>query len=116
MAATMIDQAKEVLRGSKVFKSEADVKKQVKELLDHPDIWWYMPVMNGYGVQGVPDFLGAVKPGRMFGIETKFGKGKLSAWQEKQIRALRLVGVPVWVVSEKNFAAFVAEFMEWMGG
>ena len=97
------------------MKSERDVKAKVKELLEHPDIWWYMPVMNGYGVQGVPDFLGAHKS-KMFGIETKFGKGKLSAWQEKQIHALRLVGVPVWVVSEKNFDSFVTDFMEWMGG
>lgn len=37
--------------------------------------WYYMPANNGYGVSGIPDFMGHCR-GRYFSIETKPpGKG-----------------------------------------
>jgi len=36
---------------------EGRVKDQIKKLLKARDIWYYMPVQNGMGVVGIPDFI-----------------------------------------------------------
>lgn len=95
------------------MKNESDVKKAVKKFLTECGAWWYMPVPSGYGVQGIPDFIGVYK-GRSFFIETKFGKGKLTEWQEKQIAALRAAGAKVWVVHDTTVQGFRGQFVAWM--
>lgn len=69
----------------KAMKNEADVKENVKRIFRAfaPDVWWFMPVASGYGVQGVPDFIACVH-GWFFGIETKFGDNKPSVHQRIQ--------------------------------
>ena len=91
------------------MRNEGDVKKEVKKFLATTNAWYFMPVPTGFGVQGVPDFVG-ILGGRGFFIETKFGRGKLTEWQEKQIAAIRRAGGRVWVVNEKNLADFVSVF------
>lgn len=95
------------------MKKEADVKEAVRTLLRDADAWYYMPVPTGFGVMGIPDFLGAVN-GRMFAIETKFGNKKPTKLQAIQIDNLRRHKVPVWVVNDKNIAQFAAYFKEWV--
>jgi hypothetical protein len=49
---------------------EARVKEKVKKLLKARGAWFYMPVQNGMGKVGIPDFIGTYK-GLFFAIETK---------------------------------------------
>lgn len=60
---------------------EADLKDKVKKYLSNiPECWFYMPVPMGYGIRGIPDFVGCFQ-GLFFGIETKAPKGKETPWQ-----------------------------------
>lgn len=98
----------------KVFSNEGDVKDVVKKVLKElgPVCWWFMPPANGYGRAGIPDFVGAVD-GRMFCVETKFGTGKPTANQLREMTLAGVAGARVWVVNEKNVAEWTAEFMGW---
>lgn len=54
---------------------EGRLKRRVKEYIKSAgaplyDTWYYMPVQNGMGVVGIPDFIGCYR-GRFFAIETK---------------------------------------------
>lgn len=49
---------------------EGKLKKEVKRVLDKHKVWYYMPVQNGMGVTGIPDFV-CCDGGRFIGIETK---------------------------------------------
>lgn len=58
--------------------------------------WYYMPVSNGMGTHGIPDFIGHCD-GRFFAIEAKTETGKLSAFQAVQVDALRRTGAAIFV-------------------
>ena len=95
------------------MKNEGDVKKRVKDLLKvTPNCWWFMPPANGFGRSGIPDFVGHVN-GRFFSVETKFGKGKLTANQERETRAIEDTNGMVWVVNESNIDVWEATFKGW---
>lgn len=49
---------------------EARVKDKVKALLKERGAWYYMPVQNGMGKVGIPDFIGTYR-GLFFAVETK---------------------------------------------
>ena len=62
---------------------EADLKDKVKKYLSEiPNLFFWMPVPTGYGMRGIPDFVGCYR-GIFFGIETKAPKGKETPWQER---------------------------------
>ena len=86
---------------ARTYKNERDVKAEVKRILDSLDIWWYMPVQTGYGVRGIPDFVCCVR-GTFVGIETKFGKNKLSAWQERIKECIVSSEGEYFVINEDN--------------
>lgn len=55
---------------------EGRVKAAVKALLKKRGIWFYMPIQNGMGRVGIPDFICCCN-GRFLAIETK-APGKLN--------------------------------------
>lgn len=97
------------------MKSEKDVKAAVKKSLGNPVnfLWYYMPAANGFGTPGIPDFMG-ICYGHSFAIETKFGAGKRTAWQEKQAAAIEAAGGKYWLVNEKNVGDFTVSFAQFV--
>ncbi|MDE2344006.1 MAG: VRR-NUC domain-containing protein, partial [Betaproteobacteria bacterium] len=65
---------------------EAKVKAAIRKVLDAlaPDLWYFMPAMNGYGKRGVPDFVGCYH-GKFFAIEAKSVTGAVTPWQERTL-------------------------------
>lgn len=61
---------------------EAKVKVKVRKILDAADVYWYQPNAGMYGTSGIADFVGVVDS-VPFQIETKAGKGKMTALQRK---------------------------------
>lgn len=80
---------------------EGKVKNKVKALLKAHGIWYYLPVSNGMGVHGIPDFL-CCMAGRFLAIETKAGAGKCTALQEMQLTKLKEAGAIAFVINETN--------------
>lgn len=46
------------------------MKRDIKRVLAKYGVWYYMPVQNGFGRVGIPDFV-CVYHGRFMGIEAK---------------------------------------------
>lgn len=69
---------------------EGRVKNAVKKWLTERGFYYYMPVSNGMGRVGAPDFLVCAN-GRFVGIETKApGKrGNTTPNQDREIAAIR---------------------------
>lgn len=78
---------------------EGKVKKSVRQVLDGLGAYYVMPVTGGFGRQGAPDFLVCLE-GKFFGIETKAGKGKLTALQEMNLKKIIDCGGVALVVRE----------------
>ena len=72
--------------------------------------WFHMPVSNGMGVHGIPDFIGHYK-GRFFAIETKTRGKKPTERQEHQLRALSLTGAKAFVVDSEESLERVKEWV-----
>lgn len=82
---------------------ERKVKNGVRLVLDRLGAYYVMPVTNGFGKQGAPDFLVCLK-GKFFGIECKAGKGKTTALQELNLQHIRDAGGVALVVYEDDVA------------
>ena len=80
---------------------EGKVKKAVRQVLDGLGAYYVMPVTGGFGRQGAPDFLVCLE-GKFFGIETKAGKGKLTALQEMNLKKIIDCGGVALVVREDD--------------
>jgi hypothetical protein len=80
------------------MKAEAKVKTDIRAYLDKLDrCWYFMPVPTGFGVRGLPDFIGVYR-GRFFGIEAKAEHGKPTLWQIRVGEAITMAG-GVWVLA-----------------
>ena len=77
------------IRKHKTYMRESDVKDDIKKILDKHGVWYFMPSMNGYGRAGIPDFICCVK-GNFMAIEAKFGRGKASAHQARELADIQM--------------------------
>lgn len=83
---------------------EGKVKDAVKEILNHtPNCWYYLPVQNGMGQAGIPDFICCIR-GKFLAIETKSKNTsrKLTALQAKQIALINTASGTAVVINEDN--------------
>ena len=94
---------------------EGRVKDKVKALLKAMGIWYYMPMQNGYGVVGIPDFICCWK-GRFMVIETK-APGKVTNTTANQKRVLGQIdaalGLTLVVDSVDELESFLKRNGEW---
>ena len=69
---------------------EGRVKADVKKLLKARGIWYFMPMQNGFGVVGIPDFI-CCWEGRFLAIETKAPgqRGNTTANQDRRLQEIR---------------------------
>lgn len=81
------------------MKSEKDVKKQVKRILDKHDWFWWMTPANGFGKSGISDFC-ALKNGTFLAIETKFGGNKPTPLQIAYLNSIRAHDSLAFIVDE----------------
>jgi hypothetical protein len=96
----------------RTLTTEKDVKAEVKKLLTRHKWFWWMPGANGFGAQGVADFL-ALRDGVFMAVETKFGKNKPSQLQRAFLESVAAEDGFGLVVTETTlpvFAAFLTAF------
>lgn len=83
------------------MKGEAKIKDAVKKMLTASGAYWYMPVSNGMGRVGAPDFMVCLN-GRFMGLETKApGKrGNTTPNQDRELADIRKAGGIALVVDD----------------
>ena len=103
---------------------EGHTKKLIDTLLDKYDIqpaskagtfenasgWYYKPGQSGFGVKGIPDYIGTYN-GLFFGIEAKAPGKRPSGFQKLQIKAIACTGAAVFVVDGPDS---LGVFEEWL--
>ena len=85
---------------------EGLVKDKVRLILkSYGDlVYYFMPIGGPFSRIGVPDIVGCIK-GKFIGIETKAGKGKPTALQEKNLINIMNTGGVAVLVNEKGIDA-----------
>lgn len=91
---------------------EAKVKAKVKKILDDRNAYYVMPVTNGYGNSGAPDFLVCYR-GKFIGIECKAGRGKVTELQQDNLNRIADNGGSALVINESNIDSLVEEFRKY---
>jgi hypothetical protein len=80
---------------------EGAVKRAVKKRLKELGVYYFMPVQNGLGRVGIPDFICCYK-GRFIAIETKRpgARDKTTPNQDREIAAINSAGGVAVVVDD----------------
>ena len=89
---------------------EAKVKVRVKKVLDEHKVYYFLPATGGYGRAGVPDIIACFN-GQFIAIETKAGKGKTTALQERELSRIAESGGVTFVINEDNLDDLGLYFM-----
>lgn len=93
----------------KIYKSEKDVKEQIKTLLKKRGWFYWMPPANGFGKVGIAD-LHALRAGVFLAVEAKFGKNKCSPHQKAFIQSILAEEGMAFVVSDRT----IQDFETWL--
>ena len=82
---------------------ESIVKAGVKKVLAEFGAWYYMPVQNGMGVSGIPDFIACID-GKFIAIETKAPgrENAVTAQQRKQLDGILANGGLALVITNPD--------------
>lgn len=79
------------------MNNEGDVKREIKKLLKRHGWWYFMPPANGFGTNGIPDFI-CLRNGIFLAIEAKFGYNKPSELQRERMQEIRKHGGhAIWI-------------------
>lgn len=97
------------MKKPKVYRSEADVKKEIKRLLTEHGWFWWMPPANAYGKSGISD-IHAVRSSMFMVVEAKFDGNKPTALQIGFLNSVRTERHFAFVVDEKT-VTFFAQFL-----
>lgn len=80
---------------------EGKVKDAIKKVLKKHGAWYFMPVSNGMGQVGIPDFI-CCWNGKFVGVEAK-APGKTANVTDNQLRvigAIKKAGGLAWVIDD----------------
>lgn len=89
---------------------EAQVKQEVKRILDEAGAYWYMVVPTGYGRRGVPDFL-VCHRGKFLAVETKRENiSEPSPHQAREMRSIEAAKGSTLLINAEN----LHELEEWL--
>jgi hypothetical protein len=81
---------------------EKKVKNAVVDILKlYKNLYYFYPVMGGYGAAGIPDIVVCYR-GYFIAVECKAGKGKTTALQDKNLKQIRDAEGVALVVNEEN--------------
>ena len=81
---------------------EKKVKNAVVDILKlYKNLYYFYPVMGGYGAAGIPDIVVCYR-GYFIAVECKAGKGKTTALQDKNLKQIKDAGGVSLVVNEEN--------------
>lgn len=89
----------------RVMKSEKDVKKYVKKILDDRGYFWWMPPANGFGKVGIAD-INAIRHGVFLAVETKFAANRPTAQQKAFLQSVAAESGFGFVVSDRTLDTF----------
>jgi hypothetical protein len=93
-----------------VITPEGKVKNRVKAVLNASGCYWFMPIGGPYSTAGIPDFI-ICHQGKFASCETKAGKGKMTALQERQKTLIEKAGGKFFLVNEVDG---LKELEEWL--
>lgn len=88
---------------------EAKVKSKVVAILKAHGVYYFFPVMNGFGRSGIPDIICCYK-GRFLAIECKAGDNDPTPLQLREINAIVDAGGTALVIRENNVELLEAFF------
>jgi hypothetical protein len=90
---------------------KADIDKHLKKLVaEGARLWWFKPLMAGYGKSGVSDYIGTYR-GYFWSFEVKREGKEPTAIQDRRMKEMEAAGGQTfWGTAAK----IISEFDEWL--